>query len=69
MSARNERDNAVVRSPEGKSFVLIREFWVAVEAAKAFLLATCARRHRGDHWLAIRAVHCGRYVMSRGMGP
>ena len=66
MSVRHERD--VVRSPETKSFLLTSEFWVAVGAAAAVLLAAYALDDiaettgwRFATWIAIA------YIVSRGI--
>ena len=67
MSTRNERDS-VVRRPETKSFLLTSEFWVAVGAAAAVLLAAYALDDiaettgwRFATWIAIA------YIVSRGI--
>ena len=66
MSVRHERD--VVRRPETKSFLLASEFWVAVGAAAAVLLAAYALDDiaettgwRFATWIAIA------YIVSRGI--
>jgi hypothetical protein len=68
MSIRRDRDNAVVRQPETKAFLLTSEFWVAVAAAAAVLLAAYALDDiakttgwRFATWIAIA------YIVSRGI--
>jgi hypothetical protein len=68
MSTRTDRDNAVVRRPETKAFLLTSEFWVAVVGAAAVLLAAYALDDiaettgwRFATWIAIG------YIVSRGI--
>jgi hypothetical protein len=68
MSPRSDRDNAVVRRPETKAFLITSEFWVAVGAAAAVLLAAYALDDiaettgwRFATWIAIA------YIVSRGI--
>jgi len=65
---RNDHDDAVLRRPETKSFILTSEFWVAAAAAAAVLFAAYVLDDisettgwRFATWIAIA------YVVSRGI--